>query len=102
MALISLQNLQSKIKSHLGPSLLSVQAITLGMRRTRVSPRFPDPSGLETVQVAVPFPADIARPLLLLGQVSESHDSVSFVATLQRTRIPGGEIQPLGWQQLRP
>lgn len=102
MALFSLQNLQSKIKSHLGPSLLSVQAIALGTRRTRillVSPRFPDPSGLETVQVAVsavPFPADTARPLLLLGQVSESHDSVSFVATLQGTRIPGGEMQPLG------
>lgn len=59
--------------------------------------KVPDLSGFEEVQDAVsslPFPAAADRPLLLLDQVSESHDSVSSVASMQGTRTPGGRVQP--------
>ena len=45
---------------------------------------------------SVPLPAAAAQPLLLLGQVSESHDSRSFVIAVQ-----GGRIQP-GLEMLLP
>ena len=45
---------------------------------------------------SVPLPADAARPLLLLGQVSESHGSRSSVIAMQ-----GGRIQP-GLEMLLP
>lgn len=63
------------------------------------SPRFPDLSGFEDVQAVVSsvlLPADAARPLLLFGQGSESHNSLSFVVTMQETRTPSGRSQPPG------
>lgn len=63
------------------------------------SPRFLDLSGFEDVQAVVSsvlLPADAARPLLLLGQGSESHNSLSFVVTMQETRTPSGRTQPPG------
>ena len=93
MALTSLPSLCGKIESYLGTSLLFLWALTLGGEEGT------GPSGLSTSSPGCEFcalPADAARPLPLLGQVSESHDSVSFV-----TAVQGGRIQP-GLEMLLP
>lgn len=93
MILASLPSLCGKIGSYLGTSLLLLWALTLGGEDGT------GPSGLSSSSPGCELcalPAEAARPLPLLGQVSESQDLVSFVAAAQ-----GGRIQP-GLEMLLP
>lgn len=91
-ALTSLLSLWGKIKSSLGTSLLSLSG-PWGARRAQV---LLDSQVQVQAVSSVPLPADATRPLLLLGQVSESHGSRSSVIAVQ-----GGRIQP-GLEMLLP